>query len=127
MTTLKIENRQLPDSQYTLTYRDEYGIQTIESGVKKDDILVTVRLAKRQEALGEPQVLKVTEIITLYLGEEAWVVPDYYGKRGAFILETVEAEQRMIVDGEELSAIGRTTINGVTIVQAMTKLNLNQV
>ncbi|MEK7141687.1 MAG: hypothetical protein AAB800_04080 [Patescibacteria group bacterium] len=118
MTTLKIENRQLPDSQYTLTYRDEYGIQTIESGVKKDDSLVTVRIAKRQEALGEPQVLKVTESITLYPGEEAWVVPDSYGERGAFILETVEAEQRMIVDGEELSAIGRTTINGVTIVQA---------
>lgn len=119
MTTLKIENRPLPDSQYTLTYRDEYGIQTIESGVKKDDNLVGVRKYKEGGELGEQQVLSANQSTLLFPGERVEVLPSSSGVRGAFILEAVEEEQRMIVDGvKQVGPLTRTTINGVTITQA---------
>lgn len=119
MTTLNIENRPLPDSQYTLTYRDEYGIQTTETGVQKDDKLVGVRKYKEGGELGEQLVLSATQSILLLPGERVEVLPSTFEGRGAFILEAVEEEQRMIVDGvKQVGPSTLTTINGVTITQA---------
>lgn len=119
MAPLRIENHPLPDGHYVVTYHNADGTTRREEGVTKDSKRVTVWKYGEGDILGEPQILAVTQSAVLYPGERARVLPSSYGERGAFTLEAVEADNRMIIDGEErLGPVSVTSINGVTITQA---------
>lgn len=117
MAPLRIENRPFPDGHYVVTYHNRDGTERREEGVTKDRKVVNVWKYGEGNVPGEPQILAVTQSTVLLPGERARVLSSSYGESGAFILEAVEADQRIIIDGEEQPGPFLTYINGVTISQ----------
>ena len=118
MAPLKIENKQSPDGHYTVTYHNPDRTVRREEGVTKDDKVITVWKYGVKDELSEPIILTVTQSTVLLPGDRVRILSSSYGERGAFTLEAVPADRRMIMDGEEWIGPGwPTTINGVTITQ----------